>query len=173
MHGREQGLAPLQQAEGLLWGQHHHMGERGGKLRELPLGDGEHFLKPLPGRGAACVGDLVNSPFRVLLVALGLHDGDQPGGLQAIDRPVQADALADVDDLAMTEMNMHGNARDSQVRGMIRTALVIGGGIAGPVAALALQKAGIDAVIYEAYPSRAYDAGGGLTLAPNGLDALT
>ncbi|HEX6453792.1 MAG TPA: NAD(P)/FAD-dependent oxidoreductase [Trebonia sp.] len=55
---------------------------------------------------------------------------------------------------------------------MIRTALVIGGGIAGPVAAMALQKAGIDAVIYEAYPSRAYDAGGGLTLAPNGLDTL-
>ena len=55
---------------------------------------------------------------------------------------------------------------------MIRTALVIGGGIAGPVAAMALRKAGIDAVIYEAYPSAAGDAGGGLTLAPNGLDAL-
>ena len=55
---------------------------------------------------------------------------------------------------------------------MTRTALVIGGGIAGPVAAMALQKAGIDAVVYEAYPSRADDAGGGLTLAPNGLDAL-
>ena len=55
---------------------------------------------------------------------------------------------------------------------MIRTALVIGGGIAGPVAAMALQKAGIDAVVYEAYPYRADDAGGGLTLAPNGLYAL-
>jgi len=55
---------------------------------------------------------------------------------------------------------------------VIRTALVIGGGIAGPVAAMALQKAGIDAVVYEAYPYRADDAGGGLTLAPNGLDAL-
>jgi len=55
---------------------------------------------------------------------------------------------------------------------MIRTALVIGGGIAGPVAAMALQKAGIDAVVYEAHPSQACDAGGGLTLAPNGLDAL-
>ena len=55
---------------------------------------------------------------------------------------------------------------------MIRTALVIGGGIAGPVTAMALQKAGIDAVVYEAYPYRADDAGGGLTLAPNGLDAL-
>src|SRR5215472_18676756 len=37
---------------------------------------------------------------------------------------------------------------------------------------MALQKAGIDAVVYEAYPYRADDAGGGLTLAPNGLDAL-
>jgi len=27
--GREQGLAPLQEAEGLLRGQHHHVGERG------------------------------------------------------------------------------------------------------------------------------------------------
>jgi 2-polyprenyl-6-methoxyphenol hydroxylase-like FAD-dependent oxidoreductase len=54
----------------------------------------------------------------------------------------------------------------------IQTALVIGGGIAGPVTAMALQKAGIDAVVYEAYPSRADGVGGGLTLAPNGLDAL-
>ena len=30
-------------------------------------------------------------------------------------------------------------------------ALVIGGGIAGPVAAMALQKAGIQATVYEAY----------------------
>lgn len=55
---------------------------------------------------------------------------------------------------------------------MIRTALVIGGGIAGPVAAMALQQAGIRAVVCEAYPDRGGDAGGGLTLAPNGLDAL-
>jgi 2-polyprenyl-6-methoxyphenol hydroxylase-like FAD-dependent oxidoreductase len=55
---------------------------------------------------------------------------------------------------------------------MIRSALVIGGGIAGPVAAMALQKAGIDAVIYEAYPSSAGAAGGSMTLAPHGRDAL-
>jgi 2-polyprenyl-6-methoxyphenol hydroxylase-like FAD-dependent oxidoreductase len=54
----------------------------------------------------------------------------------------------------------------------VRTAHVIGGGIAGPVAAMALQKAGIEATVYEAYPDRALGAGGGLTLAPNGLDAL-
>src|SRR5215475_10178903 len=59
-----------------------------------------------------------------------------------------------------------------RVRTMTRTALVIGGGVAGPVAAMALQKAGIDAVVYEAYSSRADGAGGGLSLAPNGLDAL-
>ena len=29
-----------------------------------------------------------------------------------------------------------------------RTALIIGGGIAGPAAAMALQKAGLDPVIY-------------------------
>lgn len=52
------------------------------------------------------------------------------------------------------------------------TALVIGGGIAGPVLAMALQKAGIEATIYEAYPRSAEGVGAGLSLAPNGLDAL-
>ena len=54
----------------------------------------------------------------------------------------------------------------------ISTALVIGGGIAGPVAALALRKAGIEATVYEAYPSTADGVGGSLALAPNGLAAL-
>ena len=55
---------------------------------------------------------------------------------------------------------------------MTRTALIIGGGIAGPVTAMALRKAGIDAVVYEAHPARAVGAGGGFSLAPNGLAAL-
>ena len=54
----------------------------------------------------------------------------------------------------------------------VRTALVVGGGIAGPVAATALLKAGIDATVYEAYPGPAGGIGGGLALAPNGLAAL-
>jgi 2-polyprenyl-6-methoxyphenol hydroxylase-like FAD-dependent oxidoreductase len=52
----------------------------------------------------------------------------------------------------------------------IRNALVIGGGVAGPVTALALRKAGIDAAVYEASEGPA--TGGGLMLAPNGLAAL-
>lgn len=55
---------------------------------------------------------------------------------------------------------------------MSRTALVIGGGIAGPAAAMALQKAGIEAVIYEAHPEGADGAGVFLTLGSNGIDAL-
>ena len=52
-------------------------------------------------------------------------------------------------------------------------ALIIGGGIAGTVAALALRKAGWDPVIYEAYQQSAgLDQGVFLTLAVNGLDAL-
>ncbi|NNH74605.1 FAD-dependent monooxygenase [Nocardia uniformis] len=54
----------------------------------------------------------------------------------------------------------------------IRTAIIIGGGISGPVAAMALRKAGIDARVYEAYPGPAYGIGSGLGLAPNGLAAL-
>ncbi|GGV31569.1 FAD-dependent oxidoreductase [Streptomyces longisporoflavus] len=58
-----------------------------------------------------------------------------------------------------------------------RTALVIGGGIAGPVAAMALHKAGIEATVYEAYDSTGHPApslssGGGMTIAPNGQQAL-
>jgi 2-polyprenyl-6-methoxyphenol hydroxylase-like FAD-dependent oxidoreductase len=53
-----------------------------------------------------------------------------------------------------------------------RTAIVIGGGIAGPVAAIALTKAGIRTTVYEAYAGTADGVGGALTLAPNGLAAL-
>ncbi|MGI5221107.1 FAD-dependent oxidoreductase [Nocardia sp. CA-290969] len=52
------------------------------------------------------------------------------------------------------------------------SALVIGGGIAGPVAATALHKAGIEARVYEAYPGPAFTIGSGLALAPNGVAAL-
>lgn len=53
-----------------------------------------------------------------------------------------------------------------------RTAIVIGGGVAGPVAAMALRRAGIETAVYEAYPTSADGVGGTLTVAPNGLDAL-
>ena len=53
-----------------------------------------------------------------------------------------------------------------------RTALIIGGGIAGPATAMALQKAGIEPVIYEAHPAGADGIGAFLTLASNGIDAL-
>ena len=55
----------------------------------------------------------------------------------------------------------------------IETAIVIGGGIAGPATALALRKAGIDAAVYEKYPSSAEGLGGMLMVAPNGLRALS
>ncbi len=54
----------------------------------------------------------------------------------------------------------------------VRSALVIGGGIAGPVAALALRRAGIDAALYESHPATAAGLAGQLTVAPNGMDAL-
>ena len=57
-------------------------------------------------------------------------------------------------------------------RGRPSTALVIGGGVAGPVAAMALQRVGIDATIYEAHPRGADDIGAFLTLQINGISAL-
>jgi 2-polyprenyl-6-methoxyphenol hydroxylase-like FAD-dependent oxidoreductase len=49
---------------------------------------------------------------------------------------------------------------------------VIGGGVAGPVAAMALRKAGIEATVYEAYSGATGGIGGTLAVAPNGLAAL-
>jgi 2-polyprenyl-6-methoxyphenol hydroxylase-like FAD-dependent oxidoreductase len=54
-----------------------------------------------------------------------------------------------------------------------KRALIIGGGIAGPVTAMALQRAGVESVVYEAYDTSAgLGAGAFLTVAVNGLDAL-
>ena len=51
-------------------------------------------------------------------------------------------------------------------------AVVVGAGLAGPVAAMALRRAGIDASVYEAYRRDAVGVGAFLTLSANGLDAL-
>ncbi|HLT10709.1 MAG TPA: NAD(P)/FAD-dependent oxidoreductase [Micromonosporaceae bacterium] len=50
--------------------------------------------------------------------------------------------------------------------------MIIGGGIAGPVAAMALQEAGLRPVIYEAYGRGSEGVGAFITLAVNGLAAL-
>ena len=50
--------------------------------------------------------------------------------------------------------------------------LIIGGGVAGPAAALALHKAGIDVSVHEAYPVGGEDVGAFLTIMNNGMDAL-
>lgn len=52
------------------------------------------------------------------------------------------------------------------------SALVIGGGIAGAVAATALRLVGLDATVYEAYPTAGEGIGGSLAIAANGLAAL-
>ncbi|SDP56701.1 2-polyprenyl-6-methoxyphenol hydroxylase [Pedococcus dokdonensis] len=52
-------------------------------------------------------------------------------------------------------------------------AVVVGGGVAGPATAMALQQVGIEAVVLEARHRTATEAGSYLTIAPNGLDALS
>jgi 2-polyprenyl-6-methoxyphenol hydroxylase-like FAD-dependent oxidoreductase len=49
--------------------------------------------------------------------------------------------------------------------------IIIGGGIAGPALALFLKKIGISSTVYEAYP-HLDDIGGGLQIAPNGMNIL-
>ena len=56
---------------------------------------------------------------------------------------------------------------------MTKRALIIGGGIAGTVTAMALRKAGLDPVVYEAYDRGSDGVGAFLTLAENGLAALS
>jgi FAD-dependent urate hydroxylase len=51
-------------------------------------------------------------------------------------------------------------------------ALIVGSGIAGPVAAMALRRAGVESAVLEAYDRPADHAGLFLNLASNGLDAL-
>lgn len=58
------------------------------------------------------------------------------------------------------------------VNSMTTKALIIGGGVAGPVTAMALRKAGLEATVYEAYDRAADGVGAFLTLAVNGIAAL-
>lgn len=51
-------------------------------------------------------------------------------------------------------------------------ALIVGGGISGATAAMALHKAGIDSVVYEAYATDAENVGAFLTVMNNGMAAL-
>ncbi|TDV57507.1 FAD-dependent oxidoreductase [Actinophytocola oryzae] len=51
--------------------------------------------------------------------------------------------------------------------------MIIGGGVAGCAAALAMDKAGHDVAVYEAHPDSGADIGAFLTLAGNGMFALT
>lgn len=51
-------------------------------------------------------------------------------------------------------------------------ALIVGAGVAGPLVAMALQRAGIDSVIVERHGPPDADRGSWFTVSPNGLDAL-
>jgi FAD-dependent urate hydroxylase len=53
-----------------------------------------------------------------------------------------------------------------------KKALIIGGGIAGPATAMALQRAGIESTIFEARTQAEQNKGAFLTVARNGINAL-
>jgi 2-polyprenyl-6-methoxyphenol hydroxylase-like FAD-dependent oxidoreductase len=53
----------------------------------------------------------------------------------------------------------------------LKKALIIGAGIAGPVTAILLKRAGFDVAVYEAW-SYSTGIGGGLQIAPNGMHVL-
>src|SRR4051794_3239430 len=66
---------------------------------------------------------------------------------------------------------MHGARYMAQGMTKRPKALIIGGGIAGPVTGIFLKQAGIDAEVFEAWPY-AKGIGGGLQIAPNGMHVL-
>ena len=51
-------------------------------------------------------------------------------------------------------------------------AIVVGAGIAGPVTAMALQRAGIESLVVEAHPPSDGEVGSYFTVSPNGLQTL-
>ena len=67
---------------------------------------------------------------------------------------------------------MASPASSSGADGRERTALVIGGGIAGPALAMFLRRAGLRPAICEGRPGPVDEAGAFLNLAPNGLAVL-
>ena len=67
---------------------------------------------------------------------------------------------------------MASPASCSAAEGRGRTALVIGGGIAGPVLAMFLRRAGLHPIVCEGRPGPVDEAGAFLNLAPNGLAVL-
>src|SRR6266404_5071049 len=70
----------------------------------------------------------------------------------------------------MTFRSKHGCTEQDMTQ-RPRKALIIGAGIAGPVTAIFLKKAGIDAEVFEAWPYST-GIGGGLQIAPNGMHVL-
>lgn len=51
-------------------------------------------------------------------------------------------------------------------------AIIIGGGVAGPTTAMALQRVGIESTVYEAHPPLDPELGSYFTMTANGLEAL-
>src|SRR3954469_14561686 len=74
--------------------------------------------------------------------------------------------------LLLIPMSVITTSRSCSVTSADVKALIIGGGVAGAVTAVALRKAGILSVVHEAYPTGADDIGAFLTIMGNGMDAL-
>ena len=90
----------------------------------------------------------------------------------AIDRLGQAGASAAIITLALVPLLLAFRRRRLKSHRDRCRVLVIGAGVAGPVFALFLKRAGYDVVLFESHAEPVGDDGGGLMIAPNGMAVL-
>ena len=111
----------------------------------------------------------------VVLGSLGptiLMGGHALRHADAIDRLGQAGASAAVIAIALVPLLLAFRRRRLRSRRDRRRVLVIGAGVAGPVCALFLKRAGYDVELFERHAEPVGEEGGGLMIAPNGMAVL-
>jgi 2-polyprenyl-6-methoxyphenol hydroxylase-like FAD-dependent oxidoreductase len=89
----------------------------------------------------------------------------------AIDRTGQLGASAVIVAIGLKPLLTAARCRLKPSRAS-RRVLVIGAGVAGPVCAIFLKRAGYDVELFERYAEPVGDEGGGLMIAPNGMAIL-
>lgn len=90
----------------------------------------------------------------------------------AVDRSGHFAGCAFIAAVTSAPMLREHRRRRSRRASSVHRVLVVGAGVAGPVCALLLKRAGYDVELFEGRAAPQGDEGGGLTIAPNGMSIL-